>query len=89
MRVHATIDVFHLLIKVRLFPLNVHRLRETICPMTCARARAWKSVGLFWQRNKRYSLSLGLKRFTLFLAKSQLSLLSYFPVLTFRLLSQI
>ena len=41
------IDVFHLLIKVRLLPLNVHRLRETICPMTCARARAWKSVGCF------------------------------------------
>ena len=30
--------------------------RETICSMTGARARAWKSVGLLRQCNKRYSL---------------------------------
>ena len=35
-------------------PVSAYK-RETItCPMTCTRARAWKSVGLFRQRNKRY-----------------------------------
>ena len=36
-------------------PVNAYK-RETICPMTCAHARAWKSVWLFRQRNKHYSL---------------------------------
>jgi len=36
-------------------PANAYK-REKICPMTSARARAWRNVGLFRQRNKHYSL---------------------------------
>ncbi len=36
-------------------PANAYK-RERFCPMTSARARAWRNVGLFCQRNKHYSL---------------------------------